>query len=52
MALAMLLALWLGRECAFPCIFVLAYTHNAYKDWEAGERAWNPGISLGLLTVP
>jgi len=39
MVLAMLLALWLDRERASPCIFVLACTHNAYKDWEVGERA-------------
>ena len=49
MVLAMLLALWLDGEraspCisvhlrASPCISVLACTYNAYKDWEAGERA-------------
>jgi len=38
MALAMLLALWLDRERASPCIFVPACTHGAYKDWEVGKQ--------------
>ena len=51
------MALWPDREQA--CISVQVYRgmYNAYADREVGERAtvsraWNPGISLGLLAVP